>query len=208
MGNLFSVKRACESVGIKTMITSNKEDISSADAIILPGVGAFGDAMENLNKYGLTELIIDLSNDGIPMIGICLGMQLFMTESFEFGRHLGLGLIKGKVIRFESPMGSERRLKVPHVGWNRIFEVTKGNAWRETPLEGLKDGAFMYFVHSFHTVLEDESLLLSISKYGNIEFCSSFISNNIFACQFHPERSGAQGLKIYRNIAQFIEENN
>jgi glutamine amidotransferase len=218
LGNLFSVKHACAYAGMEGFITSSKEEILAADAVILPGVGAYGDAMNNLRKLDLVGLLQDIAASGKLLIGICLGQQLFMTESYEFGTHKGLGLIEGPVVRFENPtttFGEEvRALKVPQVGWNRICKPNhhagplggEDGLWTGTPLEGLQEGEFMYFVHSFYTKPENPDVILTTSEYGNIKFCSSLRHGNIFACQFHPERSGPQGLHVYENIATLIRE--
>ena len=141
------------------------------------------------------------------MLGICLGMQLLMTESYEFGRHRGLGIIEGEVVRLQETIDGLRKLKVPHVGWNRIYlpgESSASVAWEGSVLEGLRGGEFMYFVHSFYPRPADPDVVLSTTRYGPLEFCSSLRKGNVFACQFHPERSGARGLQIYRNLATFI----
>lgn len=200
MGNLFSVQRACEHVGLQVMISACADEVLRADAVILPGVGAFGDAMAELTRLGLVEVLRDVAASGKPLMGICLGMQLFMTESHEFGWHKGLGLIEGEVVRFDAPRRGSQILKVPQVGWNRIFKAGQ-DAWQASLLEGLQDGEFMYFVHSFYARPVDPSVVLATSRYGHIEFCSSLRRGNLFACQFHPERSGAQGLRIYRSLA-------
>ena len=210
LGNLYSVKQACRQVGLRAGITSSKNDIRDADAVILPGVGAFGDAMETLHRLDLVGPLKDAAASGRPLIGICLGLQLLMTESFEFGRHAGLDLISGPVVKFEEPADSSGRpLKVPQVGWNGIFRKDGSSGpdpWDRGPLEGLPDGEYMYFVHSFYVKPEDEGLVLSRSGYGNVEFCSSLRKGNVFACQFHPERSGRQGLKVYQNLKSHIQE--
>ena len=143
-----------------------------------------------------------------PFIGICLGMQLLMTESFEFGHHKGLGIIEGSVRRFDfSSQSCGKEPKVPHIGWNRIIRSKKAissNLWKGTLLDGLQEGEFMYFVHSYLVQPADETVCLSVTDYGGIEFCSSLRYKNIFACQFHPERSGPMGLKVYENLASFI----
>lgn len=209
LGNLFSVKRACESVGMQALITSTRSDLLSADAVILPGVGAFGAAMGALEKLDLVEVLHDVASSTKPLVGICLGMQLLMSESYEFGRHEGLGLIPGPVVRLENPKDGLRKLKVPQVGWNRISggesgESPSAGGWTNTALDGLADKEFMYFVHSFVVQPEDPGVVLSTTRYGHVEFCSSLKWRNIFACQFHPERSGRQGLKIYHNLARLI----
>lgn len=204
MGNLFSVQRACEHVGLRATVTSSPPEILSANAVILPGVGAFGDAMDTLRRLDLVEVLRDVAQSGTPLVGICLGMQLLMTESYEFGRHQGLGLVEGEVVRFDSPREGATVLKVPQVGWNRI--VSQGRAWKGTWCEGMADGAFMYFVHSFYVKPRDPGVVLAISRYGHIEFCSILQRGNIMASQFHPERSGPQGLQMYRNLAAQLRE--
>jgi glutamine amidotransferase len=207
MGNLFSVKRACEYFGMIAEITSSYDAIESADAVILPGVGAFGDAMAALHKLNLVDLLRDLATSDKPLLGICLGIQLLMSESFEFGHHNGLGIFEGSVVRLDHPMEGSKELKVPQVGWNTINKYHKDDQqdpWADTILGGIEDGAFMYFVHSFVVKPKDSNLILSTSKYGHLDFCSVLGKDNIFACQFHPERSGSEGLIIYRNLSSII----
>jgi len=213
MGNLFSVKHACEQAGLGTSITASSKEILASSAVILPGVGAFGDAMETLQRLDLVSVLRDVAASGKPMLGICLGMQLLMTESHEFGRHRGLGIIEGEVVRLIESVDGTRRLKVPHIGWNRIYPrnptTVLGDgliSWKGSMLEGLLDGDFMYFVHSFFPRPLDTSAVLSTTRHGPIEFCSSLRSGGVFACQFHPERSGPQGLRVYRNLATSIQK--
>jgi glutamine amidotransferase len=201
VGNLFSVKQACEYAGLQATITSSRQEILSADAVILPGVGAFGDAMETLKRLDLVGVLQDIAASNTPLIGICLGMQLLASESYEFGRHKGLGIIQGRVVRFDNPVEGHRRLKIPQVGWNRIYKAHSVSRWEGTLLDGLPDREFMYFVHSYILQPEDPAVILSMTQYGQTEFCSSLSYGNIFACQFHPERSGTEGLKIYCNLA-------
>ena len=205
LGNLYSVKHACAHVGLQAEITSSKAAIEQAQAVILPGVGAFGDAMATLRELDLVNVLRDVAASGKPLIGICLGIQLLMTESHEFGRHQGLGIIDGPVVRFDHPIERERALKVPQIGWNHI--VSTGQAWTGTLLEGVADRANMYFVHSYIVQPQDHSVVLATSCYGNIEFCSSLQRGNVFACQFHPERSGFEGLIVYRNLARLVRAN-
>lgn len=210
VGNLFSVKHACRSVGIQASITSDKQEILSADAVILPGVGAFGNAIEALKRLDLISILRDVAASSKPFLGICLGMHLLMEESNEFGSYKGLGIIKGFVDRFENPVDiSGKRLKVPHVGWNYICKVEKSNvkdSWANTIFNGLESSEFMYFIHSFYVRPYDPHIGLSITRYGNTEFCSSFQCKNIFACQFHPERSGEKGILIYKNLYSIIKK--
>lgn len=193
LGNLFSVRQACHHVGVEAQIVSSADELARADAVILPGVGAFGDAMAELRRRDLVAALLDVGLSEKPLVGICLGMQLLMTESFEFGRHRGLGLIEGEVVRFETR-------KVPHVGWNGIFPA-RTEAWTRSVLCGLRNGEPMYFIHSFHVKPEDAKVVLSTSEYGGADFCSSLQRRNVFGCQFHPERSGPAGLQIYANLA-------
>ena len=198
VGNLFSVKHACEYVGMRARITASGEELLEASAVILPGVGAFGDAMAMLGRLDLVSVLREIAGSGKPLIGICLGMQLLMTESHEFGRHQGLGIIRGEVVMFERSVVKD--LRVPHVGWNSIHPDAAGG-WTGSLLEGLGDGEFMYFVHSLYVSPDDSSVALSTTRYGGIEFCSSLKTGNVSAFQFHPERSGPCGLAVYRNLA-------
>jgi glutamine amidotransferase len=211
LGNLFSVKHACEQVGMHAEITNNNDTILSSDIVIVPGVGAFEDAMNSLHALKLVDVIKRVAVSGKPLIGICLGMQLLMSESFEFGHHEGLDLINGSVVPFENP-GEQygRSLKVPQVCWNQIYpsNITGGKKnWEQTYLRGVNKGEFMYFVHSYYVKPKDPEAVLSTTRYGEIEFCSCFRQKNIFATQFHPERSGSQGLQIYKNIDIFCTLN-
>jgi len=203
MGNLFSVRHACEQAGLDAAITTVKSEVLAADAVILPGVGAFGDAMETLRRLDLIDAIHHVVASSKPLVGICLGMQMLMSESYEFGRHEGLGIIPGTVMRFDHPRGPRGELKVPHVCWNRLNRADRNpTRWEDTLLKGLPDGSYMYFVHSYHVVPEDDGVVVATTGYGHIEFCSVLQHKNIFACQCHPERSGEVGLQVYENLAK------
>ena len=206
LGNLFSVEQACRAAGLDASITHDPKAIERADAVVLPGVGAFGDAMATLRRLDLVQVLKDTPASGRPLVGICLGVQLLMTESHEFGRHRGLGLIAGEVVPLEGVREGDRRLKVPQVGWNRVHPHggPAVERWAGTPLDGLRDGEFMYFVHSFVVVPEDRGVILSVTRYGGVEFCSSVQRGSIFACQFHPERSGRRGLAVYRTLYRLL----
>lgn len=209
LGNLFSVKRAVEYVGAQAMVTSEPSTIHDADGLILPGVGAFGDAMANLQKRGLVDVLKKAIASGKPFMGVCLGMQLLMEESTEFGFHRGLGIFAGTVLRFDAPKDEQgKELKVPEVGWNSIARPigTSSDPWVGSPLEGLSDDTAQYFVHSYTVVPSDVSIVLAVSRYGHIDFCSAVKRNNIFACQFHPEKSGPSGLAIYRNFVTLVTQ--
>ncbi len=203
MGNLFSVRRACEVVGLRAVITDEPSAVGRADAVILPGVGAFHQAMAALRERRLDRAIRDVEAQGKPLMGICLGMQLLMSRSFEFGRHEGLDVIPGEVVRLDEggPCG---RVKVPHVGWNSIHEppgAATFSCWSGSPLEGLNAGVPMYFVHSYRVVPRDHDVVLAVTTYGPETFCSCLHRGRVFACQFHPERSGPAGLSVYRQWA-------
>ena len=204
LGNLFSVEQACAFVGLCSIITNSRKDILEADAVILPGVGSYGDAMSALHRLDLVNVLRDIAESPKPLIGICLGLQLLMTESYEFGHHKGLGIIEGPVVPFDAPKEKERVLKVPQIGWNRIFQSANGLRWPGTLLDGMDEGEHMYFVHSYIVQPQESNVALSISRYGQIEFCSSIQYRNVFACQFHPERSGMNGMKVYYNFAALL----
>jgi len=204
LGNLFSVQQACTFVGLNSIITNSKKDILDADAVILPGVGAYGDAMLTLHRLDLVNVLRDIAESAKPLVGICLGLQLLMTESYEFGRHKGLGIIEGPVVLFDAPKEKERILKVPQIGWNRIFQPVNGLQWHGTLLDRIDEGEYMYFVHSYTVQPQDSNVILSTSRYGHIEFCSSIQYRNVFACQFHPERSSLKGMKVYNNLAALL----
>jgi len=207
LGNLFSVARACEAAGLEPIVTPRAADFRTVDGIILPGVGAFGSAMEALAKCDLLYPLLDEAAAGTPIAGVCLGMQLLMSDSEEFGSHRGLGLIEGHVRRF--PRDADRSSpKVPQIGWNRIRPAAGAGpkGWAGSPLSGLRDGEFMYFVHSYFPMPADAGVVLSTSVYGETAFCSALARGNIFGFQFHPERSGRQGLRIYDNFARIVRD--
>lgn len=198
LGNLFSVKQACDTVGINAKVSSNREDILNADALILPGVGAFIEAMNNLKKFGLDTAIQIKVNSGTPIFGICLGQQLLFTESEEFGAGKGLDLISGIIKRFPEII-DERKVKVPHIAWNTIFKLNQ--EWDNTALKDLNNNDYMYFIHSYYVKPKDDACILTLTNYDGIEFCSAILRNNIFATQFHPEKSADKGISIYKNWA-------
>lgn len=193
MGNLRSVKKAFESLGFLPTVTRNPEETLNSDGLVLPGVGAFGDCMKNLEDFGLVDPIKSFINTGKPFLGICLGLQLLFEESEESPGVNGLGILKGKVVRFPRP--DEDRLKVPHMGWNQV-EVER----TLSVLKGIPAGSWFYFVHSYFPEPEDSSVVAGITQYG-IEFTSAIEKDNMFACQFHPEKSSTLGLRILENFA-------
>ena len=198
LGNLFSVEQACQHAGLVAEITSEPRRIATADIVILPGVGAFGDAMAELQRRDLVAPLHDFVATDRPLVGICLGMQLLMRESEEFGSHAGLGLIDGTVRHFNRDGGNP--VKVPQIGWNRITAAERA-CWNDTLLADLRDGEYLYFVHSYCVAPTDESISLATTVYGTVCYCAALKWHNVFGCQFHPERSGAAGLRMYRNLA-------
>jgi glutamine amidotransferase len=196
MGNLRSVANAFEHLGLAARISSDPQDIVNADKVVLPGVGAFRDCIDNLRHGGFVAPLLEHIDKGKPLLGICVGMQMLFDESEEFGRHQGLGLIPGRVVRFPADMVEQgERLKVPHMGWNTL-ELRK-----PSPLfKGIADGSYLYFVHSYYCAAEDQNDVAASCRYGDIEFCASLWRDNIMATQFHPEKSQDLGLKIFRNF--------
>lgn len=194
MGNLRSVSKALEHVGADVVITRDPATIRGAAKIVLPGVGAFRKCMDNLAHYGLVEIVREQIQSGKPFLGICLGLQLLFEESEEFGSSPGLGIFKGRVVKFDFA-GKHTAHKIPHMGWNQV-RLTKTN-----PLfSDIADGTEFYFVHSYHVAPADPAIIASQTEYG-YDFCSMIRSENVFACQFHPEKSQKAGLKLLANFA-------
>ncbi|MGD0914930.1 MAG: imidazole glycerol phosphate synthase subunit HisH [Thermodesulfobacteriota bacterium] len=194
MGNLRNVQKGFEWTGFEAKVTRSRKEIGCASAIVLPGVGAFKDCMENLERYGLIEPLIQSIGKGKPYLGICLGFQVLFSESEEFGFQKGLDLIKGKVVKFVP----NPEHKVPHMGWNTV------EMEREAPmLEGIATGDFFYFVHSYYVIPDETQWISTFTTYGK-RFVSSIWKENIFATQFHPEKSQKKGLKILENFAKSI----
>jgi imidazole glycerol-phosphate synthase subunit HisH len=198
LGNMFSVERACETVGLRPVVTADPSVIESADSVILPGVGAFATAMDNLARTGVDDCLRAAVASGRPFLGICLGMQLLFTSSEEFGSRPGLDIIRGTVRCFAP--SSEPRIRVPYIGWNAI-RIPAGSSWAGTPLEDLRDGEEMYFVHSYYAEPADEDFVLCYSHYGSTPYCTGVAAGNVVAVQFHPEKSAARGLRIYDRFA-------
>jgi len=194
MGNLRSVQKGFERMGREAVVTRDARTILDAGKVVLPGVGAFPDCMRNLEEYGLIDAVQKSIASGKPFLGICLGLQLLFTESEEFGLSKGLDIIKGRVIRFK---GAEfKDLKIPHMGWNSASIKRRPPAMADVP-----DNSYFYFVHSFHVVPEDKGVIATTTNYG-IEFVSSIWKDNIFAVQFHPEKSQALGLSILKRFGE------
>ncbi|WPM31623.1 imidazole glycerol phosphate synthase subunit HisH [Hydrogenobacter sp. T-2] len=188
MGNLRSVSKALEKVGFSIKVSSDPEEVKRAEVLVLPGVGAFRDAMENLRKLGLLKEILRHIEKGKPYMGICLGLQLLFERSYEFGETEGFGVLEGEVLLLPP------KVKVPHIGWNQL--------WRQKPsdlLNGIREGEYFYFVHSYHVVPKRQDIVLTTTDYG-IDFVSSIEYENIFAVQFHPEKSQKAGLRLLENF--------
>jgi glutamine amidotransferase len=200
LGNLFSIQRALIRIGAEAVISSEPSVVESAEHLILPGVGSFGEGMDNLAEKGLIEPVRSYASSGRPLLGICLGMQLLMSESEEGGVRKGLDIVKGKVVRFPEPAAGGPVYKVPNIGWNGIFLPEGLSAWEGTILEGVKENEFMYFVHSYVVMPENPENILSLTNYGALTYCSTSIYNNIYGCQYHPEKSGETGLEILKNF--------
>ena len=197
VGNLFSLKSSFAAIGVDAMVTSDKEVIASADKIVLPGVGAFGDAAEKLFSSGLAEVVLDEVKKGKPLLGICLGMQLLFEKSFEYGEHKGLGLIKGEIRPIKEVIPED--YKIPHIGWNAL------NFKGKNPLfKYLSEGDCVYFVHSYYGANCDESVIAT-AEYG-ASLTAAVASGRVFGCQFHPEKSGKVGLNILKAFCEMEDK--
>lgn len=194
VGNLFSLVSSFKAIGVDAIATGEKKVIESADKIILPGVGAFGDASNKLFNSGLAEIVIDQANKGKPVLGICLGMQLLLQKSFEYGEHKGLGLIEGEIRPISDVIPKD--YKIPHIGWNALnFKGEKSPIFKY-----LKDGDFVYFVHSFYGANCDKNVIAT-AEYG-ASLTAAVQQKNVYGCQFHPEKSGDVGLKILKAFCE------
>ena len=189
-GNIRSVEKALQALGEEVVITRDRDVILGADRVILPGVGAFGEAMARLKNYGLVEVIHEVVARKIPFLGICLGLQLMFEGSEESEGVEGLGILKGKILRIPDAPG----LKIPHIGWNSLTYPNKGRLY-----EGIPENSYVYFVHSFYLKAEDEAIVTATTEYGTT-IHASVEKDNVFACQFHPEKSSDVGLKILKNF--------
>ncbi|MEL0097747.1 MAG: imidazole glycerol phosphate synthase subunit HisH [Planctomycetaceae bacterium] len=194
-GNLFSVSRAFEQTGAAVVTTDDIGAIANAQRLVVPGVGAFGDAMAELSARKLVEPLQRFAITGRPMLGLCVGMQIFFESGEEFGKHPGLGLLPGRVIAIAGQRDAP--LKIPHIGWNRLVPSV---SWNNTILSGLDKNAYCYFVHSFAAAPENFDDLLAQTRYGDILLTAAVQKGNLWGCQFHPEKSGPIGLKIISNF--------
>ena len=204
INNLHSVQAACAKVGLSSIVTHDPGEVAEAKALILPGVGAFGEAMNNLRSTGLDDCIKRFVGTGKPLFGICLGLQLLFERSEEFGEHLGLGLIEGSVTKFRFYCAGNTRYPVPQVGWNRVHKENR--SWHDSFMSRNQSGDFMYFVHSYFVQPVRTSIIVSLTTYGDQPYCSAIKENNIFATQFHPEKSGPAGIKIYEQLRNSLKD--
>lgn len=202
IGNLYSVARAIEAAGGEARLTTRPAEISSADRILLPGVGAFEPCMQTLAKSGLSEPVLEFARTGRPFLGICVGMQLLFDHSLEFGLHAGLGLISGHVAPIP-PRDAAGERKVPHIGWSPLLQPEGRSTWEGTPLQGARPGeTSAYFVHSYSCIPDDPSRRLAEVDYAGYRVCAAVMQDNITAFQCHPEKSGPAGLAI---LARFLQ---
>ena len=195
-GNIRSVEKALSYLGEKTVVSRNPETLKNADKVILAGVGSFGQAMENLHRYELVPVIRDMIEDGKPFLGICLGLQLLFESSEESPGAEGLGILKGKILKIPSSPG----LKIPHMGWNSLQLQNNGRLFRNIPQD-----TYVYFVHSYYLQAQEPEIVKAVTGYGT-EIHASVEKDNVFACQFHPEKSGKYGLEILKNFAELGRE--
>lgn len=195
-GNIKSVEKAFQLLGEQVVLTRDSEIILGADAVVLPGVGAFGDAMKKLHHYGLVEVIKDVVRQRIPFLGICLGLQLMFERSDESPGIEGLGLLKGDIIHIPEECG----LKIPHIGWNSLKFPVRGRLF-----QGISEDSYVYFVHSYYLKAADESIVTATTEYGTL-IHASVEQGNVFACQFHPEKSSETGLQILRNFISVAKD--
>ena len=191
-GNIKSVEKAMLLLGQEVSITGDREEILKADKVILPGVGAFGDAMGNLRRTGLDRVIRETVDKGTPFLGICLGLQLLFERSDEAPGVDGLGILKGEIVRIPEADG----LKIPHMGWNSLHLEHDGRLFR-----GIREGEYVYFVHSYYLKAEDENIVKASTEYG-VHIHASVEQDNVFACQFHPEKSSDAGIRILKNFVE------
>lgn len=198
MGNLKSVKNALTFIGLESKISNKEEDIRNAKALILPGVGAFPDAMDNIEKLSLDKVIKEEVKNGKPLLGICLGMQLLFEKGFEGLERKGLGLLQGSIVKMEDD--KEKNVKIPHIGWNNLSYNQKDELFNN-----IDEGNFVYFVHSYYAQGYKEEDLVAYCEYGNLKIPGVVRNKNVMGAQFHPEKSGTVGLNILRNFGELIK---
>lgn len=202
IGNIFSVLRAIERVGGQAKLTGDPRELKSSNRVILPGVGAYANGMAGLRERGMVEPIQEFAATGRPLLGICLGMQMLVTASEEFGLHEGLNLIPGRVKAIVAHDQSGAAMKVPHIGWSRLEQPVARTTWQKTILDGLNGDTTAYFVHSFTVVPDIESDRLADAAYGDCRISAAIQRDNVAGCQFHPEKSASIGLQIVKNFLE------
>lgn len=200
VGNLFSLKNAFDLFCANVVISEDEVDLINADAIVLPGDGSFKAGMQGLEVRGIKKAVLDFAKSKKPILGICLGVQIMLGRGYEFGEFAGLGLISGKVVPFPR---LAKGFKIPHIGWNKIYS-RKNDLWRDTILSSAPQNSEVYFVHSYVLEPEDPKKILALSRYGGFEFCAAIRSENIYGCQFHPEKSGEIGLNMIKNFVDLV----
>ena len=198
--NLKNIARGLEYVGGKVVTSVDPDRVLKADRVILPGVGAFGNAMKQLELYNLKNTILEYAKLNKPLLGICIGMQLLLTESYEFGFHEGLNLIKGKVIKI--PNKKNKEIKIPHIGWNELYPNNDKKEWKNKILNNSLIGKSFYFIHSFVCLTKNPSSTIAVCNYLGISIPAIISVGNIFGCQFHPEKSADNGLTVLRNFCE------
>ena len=199
-GNILNLARAIKFIGYEVDITHDKNKIINSSYVILPGVGAFGNAMKQIEKYNLHNTILEYAKSNKPLLGICLGMQILLTVSYEFGVHKGLGLIEGKVIKISNEKNKE--IKIPHMGWNEIYPNNNKKEWKNKILKNSSIGKSFYFVHSFVCITKDYDSTIAVCNYSDISIPAVVATGNVFGCQFHPEKSADNGLDVLKNFCE------
>ena len=199
-GNILNLSRAIKFIGYEVEITHDKNKIINSSYVILPGVGAFGNAMKQIEKFNLHNTILEYAKSNKPLLGICLGMQILLTVSYEFGVHKGLGLIEGKVIKISNEKNKE--IKIPHMGWNEIYPNNNKKEWKNKILKSSSIGKSFYFVHSFVCITKDNDSTIAVCNYSDISIPAVVATGNVFGCQFHPEKSSDNGLAVLKNFCE------
>ena len=199
-GNILNLARAIKFIGYEVEITHDKNKIINSSYVILPGVGAFGNAMKQIEKYNLRNTILKYAKSNKPLLGICLGMQILLTVSYEFGVHKGLGLIEGKVIKISNEKNKE--IKIPHMGWNEIYPNNNKKEWKNKILKNSSIGKSFYFVHSFVCITKDYDSTIAVCNYSDISIPAVIATGNVYGCQFHPEKSADNGLAVLKNFCE------
>jgi imidazole glycerol-phosphate synthase subunit HisH len=200
VGNLLSVRRGLEHCGASVEVTADHKAILTAPRVILPGVGAFANAMKELRRQGLDEVVLDIVSRGTPLLGICLGMQMLLDESEEFGKTEGLGLIPGSVVPIPSTTMDDQPQKIPHIGWNSLLLPKGFENWDNNILQEVYPNESVYFVHSFMAIPSNPEHSIANCLYGGIQITATIERNNVYGCQFHPEKSGEVGLKVLKQF--------